>query len=353
MPPRLTVAIPTFNRHGFLRATLAGLRAQARDGVELVVVDNCSEPPVEEMVREVLGGSGWAFRVVRNPINVGLCANILRCFEVASGDWLWVLSDDDTVKPDAVSTICQTIDTHPDLVFTTYSVPPLTISEDRICRSAEEFGANINSLGIVFISSSIYRRSRCLSLFSRAHNYIGSGAPHTALLFLLFLENPSAHCAFLASEIVGWKPASSEHRYSKFFPIALFQLLDICTGSVHRRFARSVSVACPTVFQLLIHLIRDASRGRPLWEVRAHWKTYMLHDSDISSAFLAGIVSPLRSMLFHLCLLNPKVSKSILDHLCKLLKGRAPNYDPHDVSFNTFRRLNEGLKSAASVESRN
>ena len=125
--PLLTVAIPTFNRHEFLRATLQALRTQAREEVELIVVDNCSTPPVEAVVNEVMAGSAWTFRVVRNPANIGLSANILRCFEAADTAWLWVLSDDDKVDPAAIDTLVNTVRDHPGLLYATCSIPALPI----------------------------------------------------------------------------------------------------------------------------------------------------------------------------------------------------------------------------------
>ena len=96
--PLLTVAIPTWNRAAYLATNLAQLRselAQAAPGtVEVMVSDNCSPDSTPEVVQGAMD-SGMSIRYVRNEKNLGWALNFLQCFELARGEYVLLLGDDD------------------------------------------------------------------------------------------------------------------------------------------------------------------------------------------------------------------------------------------------------------------
>jgi glycosyltransferase involved in cell wall biosynthesis len=340
--PVLTIAIPTYNRHGFLRDTLQALRGQARENVELVVLDNCSAPPVEAVVQEVLAGSGWSFRVIRNAVNVGLCANILRCFEVAAKEWLWVLSDDDKVNPAAVATILETVRQHPGLLYATCSIPALPIATDRICESVDDFFQALDSIPrVIFISSAIYHRQRLIPYLSLAYNFIDTGAPQTALLLLAGLADPRQQMAYLAREIASWQPPPPEEAYSRFSSISQQRLLALCNSATRAHLARLILKDTPSPDRLFIHLARDAAKGRNRTHLKAmlddYFDAYGKMRGGIAGAFWRG---PAR-LAGHLGLRFAGISKSIAEFSSRLLRGKPLSYDPNPVSLNSYLRLSE------------
>lgn len=81
---RLSICIPTWNRNRELSRTISMLIPQIQPGVDIVVLDNCSNIPVSEtlpaeFIRHV--------KIIRHAVNLGSCANVMRCFEVAVNDW--------------------------------------------------------------------------------------------------------------------------------------------------------------------------------------------------------------------------------------------------------------------------
>ena len=99
----LTIAIQTYNRPNELLVLLHRLLPMLDSRCKVLIVDNCSEEPVAEKQRRVLGD--WPrvdLTIVRNRVNVGGGANILRCFELCQTEWLWVLGDDDLPTEGAV-----------------------------------------------------------------------------------------------------------------------------------------------------------------------------------------------------------------------------------------------------------
>lgn len=102
----LTVAIPTYDRNAILRKHLALLMPQLTPDCELLIIDNCSPTPVIETIGDLLDSYPEVnARVERNRVNIGAGANLLRCIERCETEWIWVLSDDDLPKPDAIETI--------------------------------------------------------------------------------------------------------------------------------------------------------------------------------------------------------------------------------------------------------
>ena len=98
----LSIYIPTYNRPQQLQRQVRQLLPQLSANVKLVVRDNCSPVSVDTLFTDE---ELCKFTIVRNSINIGADANICRCFEECESKWLWVLSDDDLVKNNAVKSV--------------------------------------------------------------------------------------------------------------------------------------------------------------------------------------------------------------------------------------------------------
>ncbi|WP_206951644.1 glycosyltransferase family 2 protein [Trinickia acidisoli] len=96
--PKLTIAIPTFNRAGYLRMNLERLveevRALPPGQVEVLVSDNHSTDETPAVVAGVIE-AGLAVRYIRNERDLGSDANIAQCFNEARGDYVQIMGDDD------------------------------------------------------------------------------------------------------------------------------------------------------------------------------------------------------------------------------------------------------------------
>jgi glycosyltransferase involved in cell wall biosynthesis len=97
----LTVAIPVYQRTTFLEAALASVeRASLRHSgrINIVIVDNASTAEPMTALLATLAARGVT--VVRNATNLGAIGNWNRCLEVATGEWLHLLHDDDYIHED-------------------------------------------------------------------------------------------------------------------------------------------------------------------------------------------------------------------------------------------------------------
>lgn len=90
--PLVSVVVPTYNRPGRLKRAVVSVLAQTYDNVEVIVVDDHSAPPVEEVLADL---SDSRVRVLRNCRNRGAPASRNRGIQAARGGYICLLDDDD------------------------------------------------------------------------------------------------------------------------------------------------------------------------------------------------------------------------------------------------------------------
>jgi len=110
--PLLTIAIPTYNRAKHLSNLLSSLVKQllAEPNVELIVSDNASTGETGNIVRK-FQVQGLRCRYACNASNLGADANILQCYDLAAGKYVWVFGDDDLLEPNGIRTVLSHIET--------------------------------------------------------------------------------------------------------------------------------------------------------------------------------------------------------------------------------------------------
>lgn len=96
MSARVSVAIPVFERRDLVAAAVQSALAQDVDGLEVVVVDNCSQDGTWELLQKM---NDPRLRCLRNERNVGLFGNYNRCAAEARGDYVLFLGSDDRLEP--------------------------------------------------------------------------------------------------------------------------------------------------------------------------------------------------------------------------------------------------------------
>lgn len=105
MRPKLTIAIPTYNRANKLKECIKRVINYSKDKeVEIFVSDNASSDNTTEVVMD-LQKNYPNIMYFRNDKNLGFDGNFLNCFERAKGEYLWLLSDDDILLPGAIETV--------------------------------------------------------------------------------------------------------------------------------------------------------------------------------------------------------------------------------------------------------
>lgn len=193
---KLTIGIPTFNRNETLIESLRFLVPQIHRNinVELLIVDNSSDVPVQESILKNYPELFGKVRFIRNKFNVGANENVLRVIENASGSYVYVLGDDDHVLPDAVDKILDSIDKHPNAWFINFNTPlpgHQIRSSETSHNSLLEFIDSIDSFGqIMFISDGVFNVSSLRKGFRFGCFFQNTCAPiFVALLYSMMLNN--------------------------------------------------------------------------------------------------------------------------------------------------------------------
>ncbi|WP_417069576.1 glycosyltransferase family 2 protein [Niveibacterium terrae] len=97
----VSLCIPTFNGARFIEESLQSALAQSFRDMEILVVDDGSSDDTLRRVQS-LATLDPRIRVVRNEKNLGLVGNWNRCLEIAHGEWIKFLFQDDLLHPQCV-----------------------------------------------------------------------------------------------------------------------------------------------------------------------------------------------------------------------------------------------------------
>ena len=113
--PVLTIAIPTFNRAGYLEQNLEQLRSEMtgvpETAVEILVSDNCSPDSTPQVV-ENARAAGLRIEYIRNESNLGWGPNFAQCFTLARGNFVLLLGDDDLLVDGALQLLLDRLVRH-------------------------------------------------------------------------------------------------------------------------------------------------------------------------------------------------------------------------------------------------
>ncbi len=112
---QISVIIPTYNRVNYLSNCLNSVLSQAlpKEQMQIIVIDDCSTMDMQidiQAIVEKIGDGRIEFH--RNPRNLGNAATFNIGINLAHGEWVHILHDDDWVLPQFYSTMQKVIENH-------------------------------------------------------------------------------------------------------------------------------------------------------------------------------------------------------------------------------------------------
>jgi glycosyltransferase involved in cell wall biosynthesis len=157
--PRLSVCIATLNRADYLRETLHRLANEIDEATEIVIVDGNSTdqtPAVVEHLRRRL--PQLVYRCESAPSN--LDRDFDTAVSLASGDYCWLMSDDDAFEPGAFRAVTERLSQSPDVVIVNAAI------------YNEDFSAVLNGRVLQITADRCYRQGDTEQLFGDVGNYL-------------------------------------------------------------------------------------------------------------------------------------------------------------------------------------
>jgi abequosyltransferase len=202
MPARLSICLPVYNFASFLGETLDSILPQCAPGVvEVVVVDGASTDNTSDVVADRM--AAWTnLRYVRLERRGGIDVDMARSVENVSGEYCWLFSGDDIMRPGAVSRVLTYLDAGDDVIICRHTIcdrhmrflgdyPILRSPGARRLDFADAaqrqsfLGAALNTEALFsFMSGLIIRRQAWLSV-GAVDNFTGSCWGHVARLLSL------------------------------------------------------------------------------------------------------------------------------------------------------------------------
>jgi abequosyltransferase len=186
---KLSICIATFNRAGFIAETLESITRQLTPDVELVVVDGASTDDTPAVVNDYVHRFP-AIVYRREAENLGVDRDFDKAVQYAKGEHCWLMSDDDTLAPDAIATVLAALGDSPDLVVVNAEIRTrelsavlkpnqLELAADRAFASADQeplfalTGAYLSFIGAVVIRRAAWLARDRASYFDSQFIHVG------------------------------------------------------------------------------------------------------------------------------------------------------------------------------------
>ncbi|MFH1440794.1 MAG: glycosyltransferase [Candidatus Omnitrophota bacterium] len=217
---KISICMPTRNRAGFIGQALESIISQAGDSVEIVIVDGDSQDNTQEVVR----GYQNKFKNLvycRQEKNGGVDRDMAKAIELAHGQYCWLFSDDDALKPGAIKRILKEIESGYEIYLCNVTACDLDMKpvRDRFWLSAKvndrvfnlhekddfiEYCDKANSIGALFSfwSSVILNRQEWNK---SGYNHDFDGTAYASASVLLSFIKSKCRLKYIKSPLVLWR----------------------------------------------------------------------------------------------------------------------------------------------------
>jgi glycosyltransferase len=108
---KFTIAIPTYKRENLLQKAIISAKNQKTNvEYEILVIDNDPDSTIEYLMPEIVNNASCQIRYIKNETNIGMFGNWNKCIDLAQGQWITMLSDDDLLHEYYLDTIERYLD---------------------------------------------------------------------------------------------------------------------------------------------------------------------------------------------------------------------------------------------------
>ena len=169
--PKVSIAIPVYNRETLVQRAIESALAQTYSEIEIIVVDNCSSDNTYEVIQKY-AQIDKRVKCFRNERNIGPVPNWQRAVEKSQGEYVKILFSDDWMEPQALERFVQPFQEYDTNISFTYSraiIHYLESEETRECYQNIQ-GGLMDSLDflwehIIWANTPV---TPCMALFRRS-----------------------------------------------------------------------------------------------------------------------------------------------------------------------------------------
>jgi glycosyltransferase involved in cell wall biosynthesis len=200
---KLSICIPTLNRGSFIGATLESIVSQVTDEVEILIVDGGGTDNTKELVTKFQQGvpslryvCSKAQNSGTNPVThsgAGFDRDCSLAVELAQGEYCWLFTDDDLLKPGAIQKVLEATRHQYELIVVNAEVRSADLSQtleaarvrltaDRIYTPTEwENLFSDTAIYLSFVGGVVIKRQVWNA--REKEPYIGTGFIHFGVVF--------------------------------------------------------------------------------------------------------------------------------------------------------------------------
>lgn len=292
--PRLSICIATFNRAEYIGETLNSIISQLDDDVELLVVDGASTDNTENVVRKFAQKES-RIRYVRLSVKGGVDQDYDKSVEFARGEFCWLFTDDDLLRPGAVSAVKKAIKEGHDLVVVNAEVRDRKLStilerqriimqEDKVYAPNDTERLFIDALDYLsFIGAVVIRRSVWLS--RERKSYFDTEFIHVGVIF----QKPLTASARIISETFIIIRLDNAHWAPRSFGIWMFKWPKLVWSFKDISSEAKRSVIRREPWRYLKNLLVWRSRGD--YNIQSYRQYFLTIRADIVWKFCARLIA--------------------------------------------------------------
>lgn len=269
---RLSICIPTLNRGAFIKDTLESIASQLTDEVEIVLVDGGSQDNTKEVVtkfQETLPSLRYIRMTGPNDRVAPSCAGFDRDCDLAvahaKGEYCWLFTDDDLLKPGAIKRVLEAASHDYQLIVINAEVRSpdmsevlepsrLMLNKDRVYgRSEWDSLFSSTATYLSFVGGVVIKRR--LWLARNKQPYLGTGFIHIGVIFQAPL---TGNTLVISEPLIEIRYGDALYmRTSRYFLIWMFTWPDL-VWSLTTVSEGSKAAVCPREpwrkFRTLLHL---------------------------------------------------------------------------------------------------
>lgn len=121
MDIKLTICIPIYNCADFIGQALDSILPQTTDEIEVVVYDGGSTDSTTTIMKNYV--SKWAnLHYFRGDERGGIDADLVKCVSFAQGEYCWLFSGDDVMRPQAIARALECIQKKYDIYICKHTI---------------------------------------------------------------------------------------------------------------------------------------------------------------------------------------------------------------------------------------